>query len=235
MLQLVKIIAIALSLIMSPLPAAAVEPVKHIDVYVLPYYEAATAKDGPPNVAVGKRYDELLSSNKRESIVAARDTIQADPRLVTPMTLMVLAIRLYDVGLRDESVFWFYVAKDRYITLSEVLEISSSSLSQVEQAVRDFAILAGPTINGYAFCNIKKQKELRMKAFEWVEKNPYQAIFMSQLPAKAGDRNTNLKLALGRLQGKVKEEGEYLDQADNLTKLLKARKENGADEKYCWK
>ena len=30
------------------------------------------------------------------------------------MTMMVLAIRLYDVGLRDDAVFWFYAAKDRY-------------------------------------------------------------------------------------------------------------------------
>lgn len=39
------------------------------------------------------------------------------------MAMMVLAIRLYDVGLRDEAVFWFYAAKERYIVMSEVLNV----------------------------------------------------------------------------------------------------------------
>jgi hypothetical protein len=35
------------------------------------------------------------------------------------MTMMVLAIRLYDAGLRDDAVFWFYVAKDRLAWIEE--------------------------------------------------------------------------------------------------------------------
>ena len=50
---------------------------------------------------------------------------RAKPKLVTPMTMMVLAIRFYDVGLRDDAVFWFYVAKDRYIVMSEVLDVKT--------------------------------------------------------------------------------------------------------------
>ena len=45
------------------------------------------------------------------------------------MTMMVLSIRLYDVGLRDDAVFWFYVAKDRYIVLSEVLNVKAPQLA----------------------------------------------------------------------------------------------------------
>ena len=60
-----------------------------------------------------KQYNDLLSSSRREDILATRDLIVAAPKLVTPMTLMVLAIRLYDVGLRDDAVFWFYAAKDQ--------------------------------------------------------------------------------------------------------------------------
>jgi len=37
--------------------------------------------------------------------------IVARPEAVTPMTMMVLAIRLYDVGLRDDAVFWFYASR----------------------------------------------------------------------------------------------------------------------------
>jgi len=84
--------------------AHSAEPVRHIGIHVQPYYEAAGAPGGTPRVAVGSSFDGLASS-RREDISALRDKIVADPKLVTPMTLMVLAIRLYDVGLRDDAVF----------------------------------------------------------------------------------------------------------------------------------
>jgi len=92
--------------------AAQAEPVRHVGIYVQPYYEAARTPGGTPRVAVGRSFDGL-ASNSREDIVAIRDSIIRDPKRLTPMTMMVLAIRLYDVGLRDDSVFWFYAAKDR--------------------------------------------------------------------------------------------------------------------------
>ena len=126
--------------------------------YVEPFYRSAATPEGRPQVAVGKQYNDLLASNRREDILAARDLIEAKPKLVTPMTMMVLAIRLYDAGLRDDAVFWFYVAKDRYIVMSEVLNVKTQLLAQADDAVRSFATLAGPVINGYAFCDFAKQR-----------------------------------------------------------------------------
>lgn len=217
-----------------PFSAMAAAPVEYIDVYVLPYYEAAQSKNGRPHVAVARHFDHLLSSNKRADIAAVRDMIHAQPERITPMTLMVLAIRLYDVGLRDDSVFWFYVAKDRFITLAEVLDMRSPDLAPVGTATRDFAALAGQTINGYAFCDIDKQQALRMQALEWVEKNPYQALFVPQLPARPGDRSTNLQRALHELRAQASEERAYLTQPDNVAMVARARKDNKADERYCW-
>jgi hypothetical protein len=51
------------------------------------------------------------------------------------MTMMVLAIRLYDIGERDEAVFWFYAAKARTIVLLEVLDMPQSGLAQGEDTV----------------------------------------------------------------------------------------------------
>jgi len=133
----------------------------------------------------------------------------AEPKLVTPMTMMVLAIRLYDVGLRDDAVFWFYVAEDRYITLSQVIDIEDSGLSQVGDAVQSFATLAGPIINGYAFCDLARQKDLRAKALAWVEQDPYQAIFMDRLTAKPGSRADNLKAAIRAVRQSVDNEQAY--------------------------
>jgi hypothetical protein len=84
--------------------AAAGQAHRHLRDAVL---RSGEGPDGTPSVAVGKTYDTLLASNRRDDIVRARDEINRNNSLVTPMTLMVLAIRLYDVGLRDDSVFWF--------------------------------------------------------------------------------------------------------------------------------
>ena len=120
-----KPFAVAATLLAVPSGAFAAEPVRQIGIYVQPFYESARTPGGQPQVSVGKQYDALLSSSRREDILAVRDLIVAAPKLVTPMTLMVLAIRLYDVGLRDEAVFWFYVAKDRYIVMSDVLDVKT--------------------------------------------------------------------------------------------------------------
>jgi hypothetical protein len=234
MLRTSKTAAATFFLLLLRSRAVAVEPVKYIGVYVLPYYESAPAPDGRPQVAVHGKYDVLLASNTPQGIVSVRDRILREPKLVTPMTLMVLAIRLYDVGLRDDSVFWFYVAKDRHATLADVLDLGTPALSGVDEATRNFVVLAGPTFNGYAFCNIKKQKELRLKALDWVEKNPYEALFLPQLPAKPGDRQANLRAALEQARERLRKEQEYLDQPENLAKLASAREENHAGERYCW-
>ena len=122
----------AFALALLPLSAIAAEPVKSIDLYVQPYYNSAKGPGGKPQVAVGKTFDRLLSSSRREDIVAAEDLVRLKPQLITPMTMMVLAIRLYDVGLRDDSVFWFYAAKDRYLALANVIDVEAAGLSDVE-------------------------------------------------------------------------------------------------------
>ncbi|MFO1397657.1 MAG: hypothetical protein U1F48_11400 [Burkholderiales bacterium] len=180
--------------------ALAQAPVKRIDIYVTPYYEAARDPGGTPEVAVGKTFDALLASNRREDIVKARELIAQGNALVTPMTLMVLAIRLYDTGLRDDAVFWFYAAKDRYATLAGVADMRAPSLAQVEDATRNFATLAGPVINGYAFCNLANQQKIAARALQWTIDNPYQALMLPQLPALPGDRTQNRDRALAQLR-----------------------------------
>ena len=214
--------------------AAQAEPVRHVGIYVQPYYEAARDPGGAPRVAVGRSF-EGLASNKREDILAIRDRIVADPKLVTPMTLMVLAIRFYDVGLRDDAVFWFYAAKDRFLTLDGVVDVGAGGLAQVEDAIRSFSTLAGPIINGYAFCDIANQQAIRAKALDWVEQNPYEAIFMERLPAKRSNRKQALVEAVAMLRANAAKESAYLQDAGNAAKYRAERARNGTDEKYCWK
>jgi hypothetical protein len=222
-------------LLAGSLPASAAEPVRQIGIYVQPFYEAARTPVEKPRVAVGKQYNDLLSSSRREDILAARDLIVAKPALVTPMTMMVLAIRLYDVGLRDDAVFWFYVAKERYVVMSEVIDVKTRLLAQADDAVRNFSTLAGPVINGYAFCDLGRQKEHHAKAIDWVEANPYQVMFMDKAPALPGDRAANLKRAIVNAKERAAKERAYFDDPKTREDYYAARKRNEADVKFCWK
>lgn len=186
-------------------------------------------------VDVARAYNALLASTQAMDIEKARDEIAGNNALITPMTLMVLAIRLYDVGLRDESVFWFYAAKDRYLTAAGVLDMHSPELADAADAVASFATLAGPVINGYAFCDIQAQQKAERAALRWTINNPYQAIFMPQLPALPGDRAQNLAQAVSTLQDNMKKERAVLHDPQALASMRAARVANGADVKYCWK
>lgn len=228
--------AIAAALLLTVSSSAfAAEPVRRIDVYVTPFYEAARTPDGKPQVGVGKQFNDLLASNRREDILAARDIVIAQPQTVTPMTMMVLAIRFYDVGLRDDAVFWFYVAKDRYIVMSGVLDTKTQLLAQADAAVKAFATLAGPAINGYAFCDLAKQKAAHAKAVEWVEANPYLVMFMDRAPALPGDRADNHKRALAAAKERVAKERAFFEDAKNVAEFTATRRRNDTDSKYCWK
>ena len=218
-----------------PAVAMSAEPVRHIGIYVHPFYEAARTPDGRPQVAVGKQYNDLLGSSRREDIVAARDLILAKPAVVTPMAMMVLAIRLYDVGLRDDAVFWFYAAKERYVVMSEVLDVKTQTLAQADDAMRSFASLAGPIINGYAFCDLAKQIEQHAKAVTWVEANPYEVMFMARAPALPGDRAANARRAIDTAKDRAAKERAYFDNARTREAHYATRKQNGAEDKFCWK
>jgi hypothetical protein len=227
--------AVAAVLLSSPFCAFAAEPVRQIGIYVQPFYESARTPGAQPRVAVGTKYDALLSSNKREDILAARDLIIAGPEVVTPMIMMVLAIRLYDVGLRDDAVFWFYAAKERYIVMSEVLDTKTQLLAQADEAVRNFATLAGPVINGYAFCDLAKQKQQHAKAVDWMESNPYEVMFMARAPALPGGRAENHKRAIANAKERAAKERAYFDDAKNVATFTAGRKQNEMDAKFCWK
>ena len=226
--------ALAAALLAAPV-ARASEPVRHVGIYVTPYYEAARDAGGTPKVAVARAWDALLASSRREDVARARDGIAKDNALLTPMTLMVLAIRLYDVGLRDDSVFWFYAAKNRYFTLEGVADVRAPQLAQVEDAVRNFAALAGPVINGYAFCDIARQQKIAARALQWTIDNPYKALFLPQVPVRSGDRAQNLDRAIAAMRANVAKERDYLAKPENVARFRQQRTDNAADQRFCWK
>lgn len=231
-----KILVSALALATAFAHAAGDEPIRRIDVYVSPYYAAASDANSAPQVSVGGApFDQLLASTRREDILAARDRIQAEPDVITPMTLMVLAIRLYDVGERDDAVFWFYVAKHRYTTLAHSADVNAPALREAHSAVVAFSNLAGPYINSYAFCDVKKQQTANQRAYEWVRDHPYMAIYNEGLPHLPGAPKDNIEKGLAAIRKGLAEEKALVADPKAMAELQQRRKKNNVDAQFCWK
>jgi hypothetical protein len=207
--------------------------VRRVEIYVQPYYVSAAKADGHPEVHVGDAFDALLASNDAADIRKARDLVEAKPDFVSPMTLMVLAIRLYDVGLRDDAVFWFYVAKDRYVSLLGVVD--EDALGGAPDAVRSFASLAGPVINSYAFCDVDRQLATNDKAWQWVAAHPYLTAFSPAIPGKPGDRAANLKKATDGLKASADKARAQLSDPAFLKDFQAKREARGVPADFCWK
>ena len=227
---------VILILALLPAPARADDArVKRVAIYVEPYYAASRDPEGTPRIEVATQFDRLLASSNAEDITRARDLIEKDHANITPMTMMVLAIRLYDVGLRDEAVFWYYAARNRFITAMRVADMKSRELGNAERAMKDFVHLVGPVINGYAFCDIEKQKTIAKSALKWTIDHPYTALLDPTVPALPGDRKDNFRTAFNQLMGEVAKEEAHLESMANVESIKKQRRENGADVKYCWR
>lgn len=208
-------------------------PVKAIPIFVQPYYESARSEGTYPSVRVGSGFNSLLESSDPKAIMAARDKVQSAPELVTPMTMMVLSIRLYDVGLRDESVFWFYAAKNRFYVAKAVLDFDSGSMSVVADTMNSFISLAGPFINGYAFCDVEGQKKTARKALDWTREHPYMAHLNSAVPRKAGDPELLRQKALAKGEDALAKEAAWIEDPVNREKFESQRLTSSAKEKFC--
>ena len=101
--------------------------------------------------------------------------------------------------------------------------------------MQQFSSLAGPFINGYAFCDVENQRAIRVKALEWAENNPYDAIFMERIPAKGNDRAAAYRRAIENVKEMAAKERAYLSDPKNVAQMHDSRAKNGTHEKFCWK
>jgi hypothetical protein len=132
--------------------AAAGDPAK-IDAYVTPYYNSAG-----PVVHVGQYSAGLAASDGQSFVDTIRQMKKHWMQLSFPQ-LYVAAIRLYDLGYRKESVYWFYTAQYRgrqFALLADQKKLGSIGNPGFElyHAQNAFFELTGPGINGYAFGDI---------------------------------------------------------------------------------
>ena len=206
--------------------------VRSVDIYVTPYYSANAGK--AEFVKVYDKIDDLLKSGKEEDFKKTEKIVQDAPQMVSPITLFVLSARAYDLGLRDDAVFWFYVAKNRAILLRGVIDMEGEKFTDMVAAIGAFMKLVGDVVNPYAFCDIKKQQEIADKALEWTKKNAYEAMFSPEFSSPHEDRRAALAKGIEKLEARNKKEKDYFLDKDSLANFKGMRKQNGTDEKFCF-
>ena len=124
-----------------------------IEIYVTPYYNSKG-----PVIEVG-RFSSGLAAKGEPEFVATISKMKQSWATLNFAETYIAAIRLYDLGFRRESIYWFYSAQYRgrlFATLIDQEKMGSMGDPGFElfQAQNAFQQLVGPYINGYAFGDI---------------------------------------------------------------------------------
>ncbi|MBV8489274.1 MAG: hypothetical protein JO199_02000 [Candidatus Eremiobacteraeota bacterium] len=136
-------------------PGSSAEPATqgdagHIQAYVTPYYDST----GP--VVHAGRFSDGLASSDDAQFVTTIHRMRAQWSGLSFVPMYVAAIRLYDMGYRDEATYWFYSAQYRGRLYSLLLDVKKAGAMgergfELQKADESFYALAGPYVNGYAF------------------------------------------------------------------------------------
>jgi len=197
-----------------------------IEVYITPYYNSKR-----PAIEAGP-FSKGLSANSEPEFGAAIAKMKQSWNSLRFPEMYVAAIRLYDLGFRNEATYWFYSAQYRGRLLGilvdrEKMGSIGTPAFELVQAANAFQQLVGPYINGYAFGDVDRlvrivervQKE--NKAVADLEKIYPGVKFKSRAEWDAG--NNGLNEGLTKLLAMLKEQ---------KATLKKQRAENGTEAKF---
>src|SRR5262249_15030539 len=125
----------------------------HIEAYVTTFYNSKG-----PVIEVGP-FSNGLAAKSESEFLATISKMKASWETLNFPEVYVAAIRLYDLGFRKDSIYWFYSAQYRgrlFATLIDQEKMGSIGSPGFElfQAQNAFQQLVGPYINGYAFGDI---------------------------------------------------------------------------------
>jgi hypothetical protein len=197
-----------------------------IPIYITPYYDS----DGP-RIEVGVHSEELAKATS-DSIGEVIAEMKEERLALSIETMFVASIRLYDLGLKDESVYWFYTATYRSRLLRAVLTPESvgslgSPAFELIQAISAFHQLGGEYINGYAFGQLEKLDETIRKVKSENEELPRLKAVYPKFDFIAEDlwpsKNSEVSQGLNKL----------LDHITSHADEIKAmRIQNGIEGKY---
>src|SRR5438105_9639431 len=125
----------------------------HIEVYVTPYYNSKGSV-----IDVGP-FSRGLAAKDESEFVATIAKMKTSWGTLNFAETYVAAIRLYDLGFRKESIYWFYSAQYRGRLFASLIDRDKMGSMgdpgfELFQAQNAFQQLVGPFINGYAFGEI---------------------------------------------------------------------------------
>jgi len=215
-------------------PSVSAQRVHKLYVDVPGYYVSGDKINAPAKVTVDPDWDALLSSANRNDIRHAEEGIGAHPDLVKPQTMIALAMRLYDVDLRDDALFWYYAGRSRFLTMQTVLDMRSLQLVKSAAIVQAFINAAEPAMDGYALCSVARQQEVEQRAIDWVAAHPYRLLGYTELPAAADDRNAALAAAIKGLRDDLEREKALMAKPEALAALEQRRAATHDHERFCW-
>ena len=134
------------AILSAPAVSAAPPSAAPLEVRLPPLYDFAG-----PVVSVGP-FSEGLASRDPQRLMSTVAAMKEHLEELPPEPMYVAAIRLYDLGRRDEAVYWFYSAQYR-ARLLEALLARSRKRAAVVAASKAFDERVRWAVNGYAFCS----------------------------------------------------------------------------------
>ena len=138
-----------------PVVGQTVSDPERIEVYITPFYNSKG-----PAIEVGPWSKGLSAKSEPEFVATILKMKQSWNTLRFP-EMYVAAIRLYDLGFRNEATYWFYSGQYRGRLLASLADrekmgsIGAPGFELV-QAANAFQQLVGPYINGYAFGDMER-------------------------------------------------------------------------------
>ncbi|MBC7446654.1 MAG: hypothetical protein H7330_01170 [Hymenobacteraceae bacterium] len=209
------------------LNTAAQKTESSIPITVTPFYDA----DGPL-VNIGTFSQELQNATSR-SIQPLTHKMEAQLDSLSAVAMFVLAIRLYDLGFRDDAVRWYYRASYRASFFKRIIDperIGSigSPAFELKSAHYAFQQLSGGYFNGYAGCD----KDKWLATIEQVQrenKNPpnLASIYRSVtfIPAdKWAEKHNDTNADRNQLADYIRV---------NWSEIESIREKNGTNKEYC--
>ena len=207
----------------TPEPTSAPQPTSPpIPVLVPRFYDSNGLQ-----IRVGNYSQQLGTDDLQELTVLAQEMARQRDEL-TPEQMFVLAIRLYDLGEKDNSVYWFYEAQFRAKLFLKTLDADHIAAVSKQSAgllasYDAFTELAGEYINGYAGCDVDNWVKIARTVKDDNSKPPEldmlfpEAVFVER--SQWQGINDEVAAGLGVLIDRLSETKEAIRQqrvADNL-------------------
>src|SRR5881275_922842 len=161
-----------------------------IEIYVTPYYNS----EGPA-INVGP-FSKGLAANSEPEFVATISKMMQSWDNLSFTEMYVATIRLYDLGFRKESIYWFYSAQYRGRLLATLIDQEKMGNMgdpgfELFHAQNAFQQLVGPYINGYAFGDIDQ-------LVPTIEKVQREGKTMPDLTKDLSSRGVQAEAGMGR-------------------------------------